>query len=80
MRHRQRSLQLPQNRKTAIPADNFDQNRFEYAGKSFLFFHPGPQSIHRGGTMMDLRLLGFPRPCTWKRIRMTKGTRFRSAC
>lgn len=36
---------------------NFDQNRFEYAGKSFLFFHPGPQSIHRGGTMMDLRLL-----------------------
>ncbi len=36
---------------------NYDLNRFEYEGKKILFFNRGPQSIHKGGTMMDLRIV-----------------------
>ncbi len=36
---------------------NFDENRFEYKRKKFLFIPYGAKSIHDGGTMMDLRLI-----------------------
>ncbi|MDR1760556.1 MAG: hypothetical protein LBR60_08540 [Fibrobacter sp.] len=36
---------------------SFEENRLEFVGKKFLFFKRGPQSIHRGGTMMDLRII-----------------------
>ncbi len=36
---------------------NYDQDRFEYINKKFLFFNRNPKSIHKGGTMLDLRLL-----------------------
>lgn len=35
----------------------FDQNRFEYINKKFLFWNRSPKSIHKGGTMMDLRII-----------------------
>ena len=35
----------------------FEQNRFEYKKKKFLFFTVGKKSIHDGGTMMDLRMV-----------------------
>lgn len=34
---------------------NFDENRFEFKRKKFLFIPYGAKSIHDGGTMMDLR-------------------------
>ncbi len=34
----------------------FDANRFEYHNSKFLFFNVGKKSIHKGGTMMDLRI------------------------
>ena len=36
---------------------NYDNDRFEYINKKFLFFNLNPKSIHKGGTMLDLRLL-----------------------
>ena len=36
---------------------NYEQDRFEYINKKFLFFDRNPKSIHKGGTMLDLRLL-----------------------
>lgn len=36
---------------------NYDLNRLEFEGKKFLFFNRGPQSIHKDGTMMDLRIV-----------------------
>ena len=36
---------------------NYDQDRFEYINKKFLFFDRNPKSIHKGGTMLDLRLI-----------------------
>ncbi|MBR4680807.1 MAG: hypothetical protein IKP03_06850 [Fibrobacter sp.] len=36
---------------------NYDKDRFEYINKKFLFFNRNPKSIHKGGTMLDLRLL-----------------------
>ena len=36
---------------------NYDSDRFEYINKKFLFFNLNPKSIHKGGTMLDLRLL-----------------------
>lgn len=36
---------------------NYEQDRFEYINKKFLFFNRNPKSIHKGGTMLDLRLL-----------------------
>ena len=36
---------------------NYDKDRFEYINKKFLFFNLNPKSIHKGGTMLDLRLL-----------------------
>lgn len=38
-------------------AINYEQDRFEYVNKKFLFFNLNPKSIHKGGTMLDLRLL-----------------------
>ena len=38
-------------------AINYEQDRFEYINKKFLFFNLNPKSIHKGGTMLDLRLL-----------------------
>lgn len=34
----------------------FDKDRFEYHNSKFLFFDVGKKSIHKGGTMMDLRI------------------------
>ncbi len=34
----------------------FENNRFEYHNSKFLFFNVGKKSIHKGGTMMDLRI------------------------
>ena len=36
---------------------NYENDRFEYINKKFLFFNLNPKSIHKGGTMLDLRLL-----------------------
>lgn len=36
---------------------NYEKDRFEYINKKFLFFNLNPKSIHKGGTMLDLRLL-----------------------
>ena len=36
---------------------NYKEDRFEYINKKFLFFNRNPMSIHKGGTMMDLRLI-----------------------
>lgn len=36
---------------------NYEGDRFEYINKKFLFFDRGPKSIHKGGSMLDLRLL-----------------------
>ena len=36
---------------------NYEQNRFEFIRKKFLFIPHGPKTIHEGGTMMDLRLI-----------------------
>lgn len=36
---------------------NFDENRFEFVRKKFLFIPYGSKSVHDGGTMMDLRLI-----------------------
>lgn len=36
---------------------NYENDRFEYINKKFLFFNRGPKSIHKGGMMLDLRLL-----------------------
>ena len=36
---------------------NYEKDRFEYINKKFLFFNRNPMSIHKGGTMMDLRLI-----------------------
>jgi len=36
---------------------NYEQDRFEYINKKFLFFNLNPKSIHKGGTMLDLRLI-----------------------
>ena len=36
---------------------NYEKDRFEYINKKFLFFNLDPMSIHKGGTMMDLRLI-----------------------
>lgn len=36
---------------------NEDSNRLEYKGKRLLFIPWGAQSIHRGGTMLDLRIV-----------------------
>lgn len=36
---------------------NYEKDRFEYINKKFLFFNRNPKSIHKGGTMLDLRLL-----------------------
>lgn len=36
---------------------NYEKDRFEYINKTFLFFDRNPKSIHKGGTMLDLRLL-----------------------
>ncbi|MCQ2098010.1 MAG: hypothetical protein MJY87_08740 [Fibrobacter sp.] len=36
---------------------NYEQDRFEYINDKFLFFNLNPKSIHKGGTMLDLRLL-----------------------
>lgn len=36
---------------------NYEADRFEYINKKFLFFNLNPKSIHKGGTMLDLRLL-----------------------
>lgn len=36
---------------------NYKDDRFEYINKKFLFFNRNPMSIHKGGTMMDLRLI-----------------------
>jgi len=36
---------------------DYDNDRFEYINKKFLFFNLNPKSIHKGGTMLDLRLL-----------------------
>ncbi|WP_405331604.1 hypothetical protein [Fibrobacter sp.] len=38
-------------------AINYENDRFEYINKKFLFFNLNPKSIHKGGTMLDLRLL-----------------------
>ena len=35
----------------------FEENRFEYKKKKFLFFTVGKKSIHDGGTMMDLKII-----------------------
>lgn len=36
---------------------NYEKDRFEYINKKFLFFNLNPKSIHKGGTMLDLRLI-----------------------
>lgn len=36
---------------------NYDKDRFEYKNKKFLFFNLNPKSIHKGGKMLDLRLI-----------------------
>ncbi|MCF0221249.1 MAG: hypothetical protein HUK19_03040 [Fibrobacter sp.] len=36
---------------------NYEKDRFEYVNKKFLFFNLNPKSIHKGGTMLDLRLI-----------------------
>jgi len=36
---------------------HFEENRFEYMNKKFLFWNRNPKSIHKGGTMMDLRII-----------------------
>jgi hypothetical protein len=36
---------------------NYEQDRFEYVNKKFLFFNLNPKSIHKGGSMLDLRLI-----------------------
>jgi hypothetical protein len=36
---------------------DYDNDRFEYINKKFLFINLNPKSIHKGGTMLDLRLL-----------------------
>ncbi len=36
---------------------NYDKDRFEYINDTFLFFDLNPKSIHKGGTMLDLRIL-----------------------
>lgn len=36
---------------------DYEHDRFEYINKKFLFFNLNPKSIHKGGTMLDLRLL-----------------------
>jgi signal peptidase I len=36
---------------------NYEQDRFEYINKKFLFFNLNPKSIHKGGSMLDLRLI-----------------------
>lgn len=36
---------------------NYEKDRFEYINKKFLFFNRNPKSIHKGGTMLDLRLI-----------------------
>lgn len=36
---------------------NYEKDRFEYINKKFLFFDRNPKSIHKGGTMLDLRLI-----------------------
>ncbi len=38
-------------------AINYEADRFEYINKKFLFFNLNPKSIHKGGTMLDLRLI-----------------------
>ncbi|WP_407442970.1 hypothetical protein [Fibrobacter sp.] len=36
---------------------NYEADRFEYINKKFLFINRNPKSIHKGGTMLDLRLI-----------------------
>lgn len=36
---------------------NYEKDRFEFINEKFLFFNLNPKSIHKGGTMLDLRLL-----------------------
>lgn len=36
---------------------NYEKDRFEYINDTFLFFDLNPKSIHKGGKMLDLRLL-----------------------
>jgi len=36
---------------------NFEKNRLEYINKKILFWDRKPKSIHKGGSMMDLRLI-----------------------
>ncbi|MCF0215615.1 MAG: hypothetical protein HUK21_03985 [Fibrobacteraceae bacterium] len=36
---------------------NYEADRFEYINKKFLFFNRNPKSIHKGGSMLDLRIL-----------------------
>lgn len=36
---------------------NYEQDRFEYINSKFLFFNLNPKSIHKGGTMLDLRII-----------------------
>lgn len=36
---------------------NFELNRFEYKNKKILFWNRSPKSIHKGGIMMDLRII-----------------------
>lgn len=36
---------------------NYEKDRFEYINKKFLFFNRSPKSIHKGGTMLDLRMI-----------------------
>lgn len=36
---------------------NYEQDRFEYINDTFLFFDLNPKSIHKGGKMLDLRLI-----------------------
>lgn len=36
---------------------NYEKDRFEYINKKFLFIDRNPKSIHKGGTMLDLRLI-----------------------
>ncbi|MCQ2106193.1 MAG: hypothetical protein MJZ26_10420 [Fibrobacter sp.] len=36
---------------------NYEKDRFEYKNKKFLFINLNPKSIHKGGKMLDLRLI-----------------------
>lgn len=36
---------------------NYKEDRFEYINEKFLFFNLNPKSIHKGGTMLDLRMI-----------------------